>query len=247
MDFFKTAPMRLLLLVTGVWLVLFFLTRTVLLLTHLDEAGGIALSVFGIGLLYDLGFLAYAALPMGLYLLLCPPALWRRRGHRWFLQGLLTVSLFAMLFVSVAEWLFWDEFGVRFNFIAVDYLVYSDEVLNNVLESYPIGTLLSILALLAVALSFALRKPFNAALDAPLPPLRGRLLNALALLVVAGLSLQLLSQDAPRAQGGNAYQNELASNGPYQFFAAFRNNELDYTQFYGSLAPEKSPSRFVPN
>ncbi|MBX8623124.1 sulfatase-like hydrolase/transferase [Pseudomonas glycinae] len=239
MDFLKTAPVRFLLLVTGAWLVVFLLTRTVLLLTHLDEAGGVALSMFGIGLLYDLGFLAYAALPMGLYLLLCPPALWRRRGHRWFLQGLLTISLFAMLFTSVAEWLFWDEFGVRFNFIAVDYLVYSDEVLNNVLESYPIGMLLSILALLAVALSFALRKPFNAALDAPLPPLRGRLLNALGLLVVAGLSLQLLSQDAPRAQGGNAYQNELASNGPYQFFAAFRNNELDYGQFYSSLSPEK--------
>ena len=237
MDFFKTAPMRLLLLVTGAWLVIFLLTRTVLLLTHLDEAGSGFLSVFGIGLLYDLGFIAYAALPMGLYLLLCPPALWRRRGHRWLLQGLLTVSLFAMLFTSVAEWLFWDEFGVRFNFIAVDYLVYSDEVLNNLLESYPIGTLLSILAVLAIALSFALRKPFNAALDAPLPPLRGRLLNALGLLIVAGLSLQLLSQDSPRAQGGNAYQNELASNGPYQFFAAFRNNELDYPQFYSSLPP----------
>ena len=235
MDFLKTAPMRFLLLVTGSWLIIFLLTRTVLLLTHLDEAGSGFVSVFGIGLLYDLGFLAYAALPMGLYLLLCPPALWRRRGHRWFLQALLTISLFAMLFTSVAEWLFWDEFGVRFNFIAVDYLVYSDEVLNNLLESYPIGTLLSILAVLAVALSFVLRKPFNAALDAPLPPLRGRLLNALGLLLVAGLSLQLLSQDSPRAQGGNAYQNELASNGPYQFFAAFRNNELDYPQFYSTL------------
>ena len=239
MDFFKTAPLRLLLLITGAWLLVFFLTRTLLLLTHLDEAGGVALSVFGIGLLYDLGFLAYAALPLGLYLLLCPPALWRRRGHRWFLRGLLTVSLFVMLFVSVAEWLFWDEFGVRFNFIAVDYLVYSDEVLNNVLESYPIGTLLSILALLAIGISFALRKPFNAALNAPLPPLRKRLLNALALLLVTGLSLQLLSQDAPRAQGGNAYQNELASNGPYQFFAAFRNNELDYSQFYSSRSSEE--------
>lgn len=235
MDFLKTAPMRFLLLVTGSWLIIFLLTRTVLLLTHLDEAGSGFLSVFGIGLLYDLGFLAYAALPMGLYLLLCPPALWRRRGHRWFLQALLTVSLFAMLFTSVAEWLFWDEFGVRFNFIAVDYLVYSDEVLNNLLESYPIGTLLSILGVLAVALSFALRKPFNAALDAPLPPLRGRMINALGLVLVAGLSLQLLSQDAPRSQGGNAYQNELASNGPYQFFAAFRNNELDYPQFYSTL------------
>lgn len=235
MDFFKTAPMRLLLLVTGAWLAIFFLTRTVLLLTHLDEAGSGFLSVFGIGLIYDLGFIVYAALPMGLYLLLCPPALWRRRGHRWFLQGLLTVSLFAMLFTAVAEWLFWDEFGVRFNFIAVDYLVYSDEVLNNLLESYPIGKLLSLLAVLAVGLSFVLRKPFNAAMYAPLPPLRGRLLNALGLLIVAGFSLQLLSQDSPRAQGGNAYQNELASNGPYQFFAAFRNNELDYPQFYSTL------------
>ncbi|TNF80598.1 LTA synthase family protein [Pseudomonas sp. ICMP22404] len=237
MDFLKMAPMRFLLLITGAWLVVFLLTRTVLLLAHLDESGGGALSVFGIGLLYDLGFLAYAILPLGLYLLLCPAALWRRRGHRWFLQGLLTVSLFAMLFTSVAEWLFWDEFGVRFNFIAVDYLVYSDEVLNNVLESYPIGTLLTILAVLAVGLSLALRKPLKAALDAPLPAVRGRLVNALGLLAVAGLSLQLLSQDAPRAQGGNAYQNELASNGPYQFFAAFRNNELDYGQFYSSLAP----------
>jgi len=235
MDFFKTAPMRFLLLVTGAWLAIFFLTRTVLLLTHLDEAGSGFLSVFGIGLLYDLGFIAYAALPMGLYLLLCPPAVWRRRGHRWLLQGLLTVSLFAMLFTAVAEWLFWDEFGVRFNFIAVDYLVYSDEVLNNLLESYPIGKLLSLLAVLALVLSVVLRKPFNAAMNAPLPPLRGRLLNALGLLIVAGLSLQLLSQDSPRAQGGNAYQNELASNGPYQFFAAFRNNELDYPQFYSTL------------
>ncbi len=87
MDFIKAAPMRFLLLITSIWLAVFFLTRTVLLLTHLDEAGGIALSVFGTGLLYDLGFLAYAILPMGLYLLLCPPALWHRRGHRWFLRG----------------------------------------------------------------------------------------------------------------------------------------------------------------
>ncbi len=56
-------------------------------------------------------------------------------------------------------------------------------------------------------------------------------------MIVAGLSAQLLNQDSPRAQGGNAYQNELASNGPYQFFAAFRNNELDYQQFYATRPP----------
>src|SRR5476651_2700397 len=231
----RSAPMRYLFLLLIVWLVVFLLTRSVLLLSHLDEAGGGFVSIFGIGLIYDLGFLTYAALPLGLYLLLCPPGLWRTRAHRWFLHGVMTLSIFIMLFTAVAEWLFWDEFGVRFNFIAVDYLVYSDEVLNNLLESYPIGTLLSMLAVLALVLSFVLRKAFNAALDAPLPPLRRRLFNALALLIVAGLSMQLLSQDSPRAQGGNAYKNELASNGPYQFFAAFRNNELDYSQFYKSL------------
>lgn len=238
MEFLKTAPMRFLLLVTGSWLAIFVLTRTVLLLTHLSEAGTGFISIFGTGLLYDLGFLTYAALPLGLYLLLCPAGLWRRPGHRWFLQAVLTVSLFAMLFTAVAEWLFWDEFGVRFNFIAVDYLVYSDEVLNNLLESYPIGLLLSILAVVAVVLSLALRKAFNAAVNAPLPPARKRLVYALALLATVGLSLQLLSQGSPRAQGGNAYQNELASNGPYQFFAAFRNNDLDYQQFYSTLPPD---------
>ena len=234
MRLLHTAPMRYLLLLSGCWLAIFLITRGALLATHLGEAGNNWLPVFGIGLLYDLGFLTYAGVPLSLYLLLCPPALWRRRGHQWFLQGLLTVSLFAMLFTAVAEWLFWDEFGVRFNFIAVDYLVYSDEVLNNVLESYPIGILLSAIALAAIVLSLVLRKPFNAAMSAALPSLGGRIATFAGLMLLAGLSLQLLNQDSPRGQGGNAYHHELASNGPYQFFAAFRNNELDYQQFYAS-------------
>jgi len=238
MRLLDTAPMRYLLLLTGCWLAIFLVTRGVLLATHLPEAGSHWLPVFGFGLLYDAGFLTYAALPLGLYLLLCPPQVWHRRGHQWWLQGLLSLSLFVMLFTAVAEFLFWDEFGVRFNFIAVDYLVYSDEVLNNVLESYPVGLLLSAIAGVAIVLSLALRKPFKAAMNAPLPDLRERLAALAGLVVLAGVSLQLLDQNDPRGQGGNTYQHELANNGPYQFFAAFRNNELDYQQFYASLPDE---------
>ncbi|AYC34168.1 LTA synthase family protein [Pseudomonas cavernae] len=237
MPLLRTAPLRYLLVLLSTWLAVFLLTRGVLLGSHLHEAAGGFLHVFAIGLLYDLGFLAYAALPLGLYLLLCPPALWCRPGHRLFLHIVLAVSLFLMLFTAVAEWLFWGEFGVRFNFIAVDYLVYSDEVLHNLLESYPIGRLLASLALVTAALLLVLHKPLKAALAAPLPALRGRLAGGLALAVLAGLSGLLLDQDQPRGLGGNAYQHELASNGPYQFFAAFRNNELDYPQFYRSLPP----------
>jgi len=45
----------------------------------------------------------------------------------------------------------------------------------------------------------------------------------------------VVGQSFPHGQGGNVYQRELASNGPFQFFAAFRNNELDYRQFYATL------------
>ncbi|MDD1015643.1 LTA synthase family protein, partial [Pseudomonas sp. TNT2022 ID1025] len=124
---------------------------------------------------------------------------------------------------------------IRFNFIAVDYLVYSDEVLNNILESYPIGLILSVLALTTLLLTLTLSKPLCQALNAPLPSWRQRLASLGVLALLAGSCSLLINQDLPRGQGGNAYARELASNGPYQFFAAFRNNELDYPQFYASL------------
>lgn len=229
------APWRYLLLICSLWFGIFVLTRLVLLVTHLDEVQGDYFSLFLGGALYDLGFLAYAALPLGLYLALCPAALWRTGLHRRLMGGVLIVSLFVMLFVAVAEWLFWDEFGVRFNFIAVDYLVYSKEVLDNIRESYPLPTLLGSIAVVTVLLALVLRKPLAQALAAPGPTLRQRLGGVAVLALLGGLSVLLVDQQFPRGQGGNAYQRELASNGPYQFFAAFRNNELDYTQFYASL------------
>lgn len=232
------AQFRYLSIILLAWLAVFFLTRSVLLLSHLGDAGVTwpsLLGLYGVGLVYDLSFLLYAATPLALYLLLCPAWLWRQRWHRHLLVGLVAVSLFVMFFTAVAEWLFWDEFGVRFNFIAVDYLVYSKEVVDNILESYPIYPLLALLAAVSIVLTVALRKPIRAALEAPrLPALRATYaLLMLALLV--GLCSGLVGQDAPRALGGNTYQRELASNGPYQFFAAFRNNELDYPQFYATL------------
>ncbi len=241
MSLLRSAPLRFLSLLLGCWLGLFILTRSLLLIGHWAEAA-LALSdlpgLYLTGLAYDLGFLAYAALPLGLYLLLCPASLWRRRGHQLWLHGLLAVSLFAMLFGALSEWLFWDEFGVRFNFIAVDYLVYSDEVLHNILESYPVFRLLGAIAVLAIGLTLALRPLVRRALDAELPPLRQRLAGLALLAACSGLGFAVLDQQHPRGLGGNAYRRELVSNGPYQFFAAFRNNELDYAQFYPTLGDD---------
>ncbi len=236
--FAKCAQLRYLSLILLIWLGIFLITRSALLLGHLADAnvGVFELArLYSIGLAYDLGFLLLAGLPLAVYLLLCPRRLWQQRWHRGALHALLAISLFGMLFTALAEWLFWDEFGVRFNFIAVDYLVYSEEVLNNILESYPIYPLLAALAALAVIGAVLLAKTTTAALQAPWLSGRGSALALAAFALLAGLSSLLLGQDFPRGMGGNTYQRELASNGPYQFFAAFRNNELDYPQFYASL------------
>lgn len=239
---FHYAQLRYLSILVLTWLALFFLTRSVLLASHLADANLSPLALlglYGIGLVYDLSFLLYATLPLALYLLLCPARLWQRPWQQRLLLGVFSVSLFVMLFTAVAEWLFWDEFGVRFNFIAVDYLVYSKEVIDNILESYPIYPVLALLALLAVGISVALRHALAAALGAPVLPRSRAWLSLLGLLLMVGLNAAVIGQHAPRGLGGNAYQRELASNGPFQFFAAFRNNELDYQQFYATLpAPQ---------
>ncbi|WP_447750140.1 LTA synthase family protein [Pseudomonas nicosulfuronedens] len=242
MQLFRSAPTRFLALIALLWLTVFFLTRLVLLVGHLSEVGTAHVAVFAVGLLYDLSFLVYALLPMGVVLLLMPARGWRSATWRWLLTATLFVCVYVMLFTAVAEWLFWDEFGVRFNFIAVDYLVYSDEVLNNILESYPIGLLLSILALVSLGVTLALFKVVRRFGEAEVPSLPRRLLGCVGLLAMALVAGLLVDQDSPRGQGGNTYFRELASNGPYQFFAAFRNNELDYPQFYATL-PAQEVSR----
>ena len=244
---FRYAPLRYGSILLLAWLLLFFLTRTVLLFTHLAEAdiGLLALlRLYGIGLVYDLSFLLYASLLPGIYLLLCPRRLWQQRWHRLALHGLIGIGLFLMLFVAAAEWIFWDEFGVRFNFIAVDYLVYSKEVIDNIRESYPLYRLLAALSAIAGIATFSLRHRITAALDAPR---LSRLQSGLALgglLLLTLVCSDVVDQGFPRGLGGNTWQRELASNGPFQFFSAFRNNELDYAQLYATL-PEQEIARLL--
>jgi len=234
MPLFRSAQLRYLLIIMSAWLIVFFLTRCVLLATHLGDVNAGLLGVlviFGQGLLHDLSFLGYAALPMAAYLALCPATLWRRRWHQRTLLGL---GVFAMLFTAVSEWLFWEEFSVRFNFIAVDYLVYSNEVIDNILQSYPVYPLIALLVVLSVVASMALRPLIDQIFGAPLLS-RPQCVSFLGLMVSTALFVSAFVGQDSTAGTTNTIQRELAANGPFQFFAAFRNNELDYEQLYATL------------
>jgi len=225
------------------WLCIFLVTRTGLIISHLDQitiTPTNIIQLYGVGLIYDLAFLAFAALPLGLYTLLAPKKIWAMSGHKTWLHGLYTLSIFLMLFIATCEFIFWDEFGVRFNFIAVDYLVYSDEVVNNILESYPVYQLLSGLAALALIIAWLVRKTTNRTLSGPQLAWQHRPV-ALALLIGSAVTASMLNQNL-REHNSSTYLRELASNGPFQFFAAFRNNELNYNELYATLPNAKVAS-----
>ncbi|MCK7574808.1 MAG: hypothetical protein MZV65_02195 [Chromatiales bacterium] len=103
--------------------------------------------------------LAWLLAPMLLWAALWP-ARWRntRRHGRLRLTGFFLMTAI-LLFGALSEWTFWEEFDTRFNFIAVDYLIYTHEVIGNIVESYPVGALLAGVTALAALLTWLFRAP----------------------------------------------------------------------------------------
>jgi len=218
---------------------IFTLTRLALAWRVGGEADwtlGTFTSVVVQGLLYDLTTALLFALPFGLWLTLLPGHWTRFRFTQTLVNLAITGGFFALLFNAAAEWLFWGEFSSRFNFIAVDYLIYTNEVIGNIRESYPTGWILGGLGGLALLATFAVRQRVLQQL-AVAAPLQSRLTGFTVHALLAFGLLAAISGDA-REHLQNVYARELAGNGPFEFVRAFRNNELEYNRFYPTLPEE---------
>lgn len=196
--------------------------------------------IFAIGAVYDIAFVSYAAIPFVVILLALPNRWLQSRPFRLLILVSVFSVLFLLLFNLAAEWLFWEEFSVRFNFISVDYLVYRREVTDNILESYPLLQILSGIFMLSAVLFLFIRKNILKSLEFP-ENFRARLASAVIILTIPVLAFLLLDQTQHDISDNN-YVKELAANGPYQLFAAFRNNSLDYRTFY-ALGDDRQLSR----
>ena len=158
---------------------------------------------------------------------------WRRT---WLavLTGLYTGGI---ILNAVSEWFFWSEFGVRYNFIAVDYLVYTNEVVGNIMESYPVVPLFAGVLLLTVGCTWLLfRREIRRAGEFGTWQWKAAVSPAYLLLTL-GCCL-LLQFNTRFQQSANTYANELQATGAYKFYDAFMKNELSYPQFYLTL-PQK--------
>ncbi len=179
-------------------------------------------------------FLIYKAISFGLRLFI--PSI--RKG--WSI-ALYYVILFTYVLViltnAIGEYFFWDEFGVRYNFIAVDYLVYTNEVIGNIFESYPIVPLFAVLVCLSIAISYFIGRK-TTKISNNLLSFRGKLFVSVSYFILAILSGILLSFGTRFQNTPNVYVNELQANGVFKFYTAFMNSELDYNKFYVTL-PQK--------
>ena len=142
-------PKRYKLLLTFglVFLLLSFFVRISLYIWSFQNIDFSIINLFKIfltGFFFDLGTVSFFLLPYGLYLLILPNRFVGNKLDKSITNFAFFIGLLIFIFSTFAEFTFWEEFKTRFNFIAVDYLVYTNEVVGNINESYPIPVLLSL-------------------------------------------------------------------------------------------------------
>ncbi len=136
----------------SLFIILSFIIRTTLLLYSFDALSVsifAILKIYAVGLFFDIQAASFFALPFVAYLILIPDKIFNHPIHRYINYFFYFCVITSLVFSDFSEWFFWEEFGVRFNFIAVDYLIYTHEVIGNIRESYPLPSLLSAVGILS--------------------------------------------------------------------------------------------------
>lgn len=235
----------LLYLLFVVFMAFSFVTRSVLFVkafNNLDASPLLLIKIFAVGFFFDCVTFSYFAIPLAVYALLVPERVFRCRPLAW--AGIF-ICTYLLMFNVVAEYVFFDEFGTRYNFIAIDYLIYTTEVIRNIVESYPVRWIFGSLLVLNILLFLCIRKYVDQACRTTTTFRRRLILGGIFILLPAMAYLWVdLSWTSISP---NNYADELAGNGLYNLVAAFRNNELDYDTFYVTRDTKQVLSRLRDN
>lgn len=217
----------------------FTLTRLTLLVYSAEHVkfSFFLIYVAVLGMLFDLAVISFFLIPVILFLMFWPTN-WLTKTRTRVLNSVLifTTSAF-LLFESISEVFFWEEFGTRFNFIAVDYLIYTTEVIGNIQQSYPLEFILPVIVILASGFTWWIQRKLNTMSTVKISR-KLRVKWVATFLIIPAASLMLSSGN--KQISTNPYLNEIATNGVFELFSAFRNNELDYETFYKTNSIEES-------
>lgn len=196
---------------------------------EIEFSFGLISKTFLVGGFFDFITFCYIFVPLLIYYTAIPTKVFNSKFHQKLNRVFYFLFLYAIVFGVFAEITFWQEFQTRFNFIAVDYLIYTTEVIHNIFESYPMFWLLSAILLIALAIFYftykkiIIKKEEQFSLKA---------LKTLSISLIAFVSFIALDSAKVTQISPNNYVNEIAANGVYQLFSAYRNNKINYNQLY---------------
>lgn len=201
----------------------------------IDFHAGELAKTFGVLVLTTFISWLYMMIPYVLYLLILPEKKQNSRLDKFVTLSGFTVFVFMGLFEEVASIVFWDEFKAAFNFIAVDYLVYTTEVIANLYQSYPVNAILAGIAVITFLIVWSMRHLLFTEIPAKGFCQRlGQTFWYLALVIISYYSVDISKLELNKSY----YNNEVAKEGTYSLFSAFLKNELPYETFY--LTADKS-------
>jgi len=234
---------RIVLLLAPAYLILSLTLRLVFLFWQYNEVSWNLIDVLStlfVGLAFDIGCLLFFFSPAVVYLSVFPSrwvGSWFDRGIVYLFTGL---GIVILVFVFFAEVTFWEEFGSRFNFIAVDYLIYTHEVVANINESYPLPLLIPGIFLISAMLLYALKRFRGFSSTFHNKPKPAERVWVILIMVLSGCFYIMYVPNHAAEWSSNRYNSEISKNGIYSFFAAFRNNQMKYSEFYTTIPDDKA-------
>ncbi len=197
--------------------------------------------VLAVGMGYDAIVALTVAAAFIVWLVALPERWYHQRWHRALVWAGFAATVWGLMYLGAVEYFFFDEFDSRFNFVAVEYLIYPHEVFINIWQSYPVGQVLIATAALTALLLWLMRGVISRGLDAVqlLPRRLPWGIAACTALVALHFAFNINSG----RNNTNRVADELAANGLYTFFNAAINNHLDYNQFYATLDHDQAIAR----
>ncbi len=134
------------------FLLISLLIRILFLIWQLNDVNLSIISFFrilGTGFIFDIGVLSFLYVISSFYILLFPQKWIGKPLDKFFIYSGTAITILIFVFTFFAEITFWEEFKCRFNFVAVDYLIYTFEVIQNIHESYPLYILIPSMLLIS--------------------------------------------------------------------------------------------------
>lgn len=164
---------------------------------------------------------------------------------RWLNRPALRLTLYAaaaflLCFDVFVQFFFFEEYSARYNHLALDYLMYPDEVFGNIFASYNVPLFVGIAAAMAAGLTW-----WNTIHPTPLLTTwtwRDRLAGSVAAIGLA-IGLWTAWTFAPFGVCSNRIAGELALNGWAELVRAYMTSHLDYEAYYASVSTLDAQTR----